>query len=102
VGFIMQQERKLDFPCLSGSFDEKVELTLPAGFKITNLPNAANVQSPLASYVSTYSQQDGKLVITRRLELKYPHVVCTNADSIELRKFAAVVGKDLRAQVLYQ
>jgi transglutaminase-like putative cysteine protease len=102
VGFIMQQERKLDFPCLSGSFDEQVELTLPPDFKISNLPHPAKIDTALVGYASSYTQQDHKLVITRRLEAKYPHVVCTNADSIELRKFAAIVGQDLRAQVLYQ
>jgi transglutaminase-like putative cysteine protease len=102
VASIMQMERKLDFPCLSGSFDEKVELTLPPDFRISNLPHPSDVQSPLASFVSSFTEQDHKLVITRRLEVKYPHVVCNNADSIELRKFATSVGKDLRAQILYQ
>jgi hypothetical protein len=102
IGFIMQQERKLDFPCVSGSFDEQVELTLPPDFKISNLPRPAKVDSALAGYASTYTQQDHKLIVTRRLELRYPHVVCNNADSIELRKFATSVGQDLRAQILYQ
>jgi hypothetical protein len=98
----MQLERKLDFPCLSTAFDETLELTLPPNLKITNLPRPANIVSPLASYASSYTQQQDKLIVTRKLEAKYPHVVCTHADSVELRRFATAVGQDLRAQILYQ
>ena len=98
----MQQERKLDFPCLSGSFEEKVELTLPPDFRISNLPvrRASSRHWPATppvtrSRTTSSSSRAG-------WNTKYPRVVCTNADSIELRKFAASVGQDLRAQMLYQ
>ena len=99
---IMQSERKLDFPCLSTSFSETLELTLPPQMKITHLPTPMNVVSPLGTYVSGYSQQRDRLIVTRKLEANYPRVVCTNSDSIELRKFGSAIGQDLRAQILYQ
>jgi transglutaminase-like putative cysteine protease len=99
----LQVDRKLDFPCPKGTrIEENVELSLPSQITITNLPKAASIESPYGRFVASYEVKEGKLLVNRRLELTPARPVCTAADAVELRKFAAAIGQQLRAQVLYQ
>jgi hypothetical protein len=46
--------------------------------------------------------KEGKLLMSRRLELTPARSICTAADVAELRKFATAISQQLRSQVLYQ
>jgi transglutaminase-like putative cysteine protease len=99
----LRLERKLDFPCPSGAGVEDIlELTLPSQVAISNLPKAVSIESPYGRFTTSHEFKDGRLLVTRRLELDSPRPVCTAADSVELRKFATSISQQLRTQVLYQ
>jgi transglutaminase-like putative cysteine protease len=100
---VLQVERKIDFPCPeSVGTEEILELTLPPEVKITTLPRAASLESPFGTFAASYEVKDGKLLVSRKLEVKAPRAVCTVADTAELRKFATAINQQMRAQVLYQ
>jgi len=102
AGQMLQQERKLDFPCPSGSTEERLELALPAEIKITSLPSASTVDSPYGRFAASYEVTDQKLSIVRKLDFSPAKPACTAADAVELRKFATSISQQMRAQVLYQ
>lgn len=100
---MLQTERKLDFPCPErAEIEESIELTLPAGLTITTLPKAADLVSAYGRFTATYEVKDGKLLLNRKLDSTPPRAVCTAADSAEVRKWAAAISQQMRAQMLYQ
>lgn len=99
---MLQTERKLDFLCPSGGDEQLLELALPSGMKITNLPTAADIESPYGRFSASYEVKDGKLVMVHKLDLKQPRTICTAADYPELRKFATAVDRELKKQILYE
>jgi transglutaminase-like putative cysteine protease len=100
---MLKLDRKLDFACPEGAgIEESVELTLPAGFNITMLPKAADIESAFGRFTASYEVKDGKLLVTRKLDSTPPRAVCTAADSAELRKWATAISQQMRAQILYQ
>jgi transglutaminase-like putative cysteine protease len=99
---MLQLERKLDFPCPAGGSEQRLELTLPEGMKITALPPAADIQSSHGRFTASYEVKDGKLLMAQKLDLKQPASVCTATDYAELRKFATAIDRELRRQVLYE
>jgi transglutaminase-like putative cysteine protease len=102
VSSMNQIARTMDFPCPAGGTEEALSLTLPAGMKITSIPAAANVESAYGRFTSSAEVRDGKLLVTQKLDVKRPHMVCTAADHVELRKFATAIDRELRKQILYQ
>ena len=99
---MLQQERKLDFPCPAGGNEEVLELALAPGMKITTLPANADITSPFGHFIASYSVKDGKLLVSQTLDLRRSQTVCTAADYVELRKFAVAIDKELRKQILYE
>jgi transglutaminase-like putative cysteine protease len=98
----LRMERKLDFPCPAGGSEDRLELALPEGMKITNLPGPADITSPYGHFTAGYEVQEGKLVIREQLDLHRRQTVCTAADDAQLHKFATAIDHELRKQILYQ
>lgn len=99
---VNQITRNLDFPCPAGGTEEVLALTLPEGMKITTLPAAATVESAYGRFTSKPELKDGQLIVSQTLEIKRPRTVCTAADHVELREFAASIDRELRKQILYE
>lgn len=99
---LLQLERKLDFPCPAGGGEQRVELTLPEGMKITSVPPAADIKSDYGHFVASHEVKDGKLIMVQKLHLTQPATVCTAKDYAALRQFATAIDRELRRQVLYE
>lgn len=102
IAGLLQVDRKLDFPCPVGGMEQQLELSLPEGMKISSMPGPADITSAYGSYKSRHEVREGKLLVTRDLQLRRPQTVCTATEYAELRRFATAVDADLRKQILYE
>ena len=65
-----EKDRKHPVMLDSNSFNEKVTVTLPAGFSVDEVPDAVSLDTAFGKYATTYVVKDGKLVFTRSLTTK--------------------------------
>jgi hypothetical protein len=54
----------------ASSFEETVNVKLPAGFKVDEIPDGGKVETAFGTYISTYTSKDGELVLKRKLEIR--------------------------------
>jgi hypothetical protein len=59
--------RKYPINLSSQAFAETVNITLPQGFEVDELPDPLKLDTPFGSYSATYEVKDGKLTFTRKL-----------------------------------
>ncbi len=64
---------------------ETTRITLPAGFKVDELPDAVKVESPFGKFEASWAVDGGVVVFRRRLEIQAQSVPA--AKYAELRKF---------------
>ncbi len=75
-----------------GTWRETVEIALPKGFVVDDLPDPTTLDTPFASYKSSFAKKDGSLEYTREYVLK---AMSLPADQYpELRKFEQQVLAD--------
>ncbi|MGC3980410.1 MAG: DUF3857 domain-containing transglutaminase family protein [Steroidobacteraceae bacterium] len=94
--------RALAFACSGGAREEVTVLTLPSNLKISTLPKATKFDSRIGSYESSYIQAENLITVKRKLELLFTNPTCNSDDYTEIKKLAATVLQDLRAQYLYK
>lgn len=109
VGGLMQfvadttaPEPTVDFVCTNGYAKDKVTIILPKGIKVLAMPRNVEVQGKYQTYKATYQNKDGAVTVVREAQDHTPGPVCAPAVSLDYKKFAVGVKKDLRAQLLYQ
>jgi transglutaminase-like putative cysteine protease len=109
VGGLMQfvadttaPEPTVDFVCTNGYAKDKVTIILPKGIKVLAMPRNVEVQGKYQTYKATYEDKNGVVTVVREAEDHTPGPVCAPAVSLDYKKFAVGVKKDLRAQLLYQ
>ena len=68
--YLTEKDRKHPVMLDSNSFNEKVTVTLPAGFSVDEVPDAVSLDTAFGKYATTYVVKDGKLVFTRSLTTK--------------------------------
>ncbi|MFT3791648.1 MAG: DUF3858 domain-containing protein [Rudaea sp.] len=88
--------------CADTSHREDYTLELPKGIRVTTVPKNASVKRPIGSYNSSYRLEGQTLHVTREMTTTTGTPTCSPAQYGELRAFALEIGKDLRAQILYQ
>ena len=76
--------------------EDRVEYTLPAGYKVEALPEDVSIETSFARYHATYELQDGRLMYKRVLELKVKEIEPELYNSY--RKFMRDVVKSDRAK----
>jgi hypothetical protein len=98
-----KEERK--FP-LAGFADfakhEDYTLVLPPGLKVTSVPKDVKLKTVVGEYESIYTLQGQSLRVVRDLKTTLHSATCSPAQYAQVREFAQGIGKDLRAQVLFQ
>ncbi|MFN0101574.1 MAG: DUF3857 domain-containing protein [Bryobacteraceae bacterium] len=78
---------------------EETTVDLPAGFVVDEAPEPIKLDTPFGTFEGSSSTKDGKLVVTRRLDLKHTEVAA--ADYVKLRDFlSAVAGHQNAVAVL--
>ncbi len=75
-----------------GTWREKVSIALPSGFVVDDLPQPTTLDTPFASYKSSFAQKDGELQYTREYVVKAMSLPAE--DYGELRKFEQQVLAD--------
>lgn len=68
--YLTAKDRKHPVMLDSNSFKEKVTFSLPADFKVDEIPDAVNLDTAFGKYSTTYAVNNGKLVFTRSLTTK--------------------------------
>jgi transglutaminase-like putative cysteine protease len=81
---------------------EDYTLQLPKGLKVTSVPKNAVLKTAVGEYESTYTLQGQSLHVVRDMKTMLHSATCSPAQYAQVREFAQAIGKDLRAQVLYQ
>jgi hypothetical protein len=66
------------------AFNEKINVKLPAGFEVDEMPDPLKLDTPFGTYVSTYEAKDGQLFFTRSLVLR--------SATIPVEQYASVRG----------
>jgi len=79
---------------------DTVEITLPPGYELDELPPPVNLDEPYASYHSKVEFKDGVLRYTRVFELKQLSLPASKA--IELRDFYRTITDDERNSAVFK
>jgi len=66
------------------------------------MPRNVEVQGKYQKYTASYEQKDGVVTVVREAEDHTPGPECAPSVSLDYKKFAVGVKKDLRAQLLYE
>ena len=66
------------------AYTETINVRLPAGFEVDELPDAVKLDAPFGSYVTSYVVKDGQLLFTRKLVVR--------ASTIPVADYAKVRG----------
>ena len=64
---LTQTTRKYPVVLSSRAFSETVRIKLPAGVDVDELPDAVKLDTPFASYKTSYEVKNGELIFTRQL-----------------------------------
>lgn len=67
---LTEKNRKNPISLEANSFIERVQVELPKGFKVDEMPDPVSLSLPFGSYETTYEVKDGKLHFSRRLTTK--------------------------------
>lgn len=86
-----ERDRKLPVELEGLRLRELVELTLPEGFAVEEMPEATAVACPFGNYDNRFASEDGVLVFERVLKL--PPARIPVADYGEVRQFLVDVGR---------
>lgn len=73
---------------------DRIEIVLPDGYQVDELPPPADVDFPFGSYHSKTEVQGKTLVYTRTFEIKEVSVPLDKID--DLKKFYRIIGSDER------
>jgi transglutaminase-like putative cysteine protease len=97
------EKRKFPLAGIAGfAKHEDYTLELPAGLKITSLPKNVELKTSVGEYESVYTLKDRTLRVVRDMRTSIHGATCGPEQYEQLRAFAQAIGKDLRAQVMYQ
>ena len=69
----------------ANAYSETVQVKLPAGFTVDEVPDAVKIETPFGSYVTSYEVKNNELVFKRQLSHKATTIA--PADYAEVRKF---------------
>jgi len=69
----------------ASSYSETVNVQLPAGFTVDEVPDAVKIETPFGSYVTSYEVKDNKLVFKRKLSQQATTIAASDYEVV--RKF---------------
>lgn len=101
-GFSIKNRRYPLAGCVDFEKTEEYKIRLPHQVRMTNLPHSVDVATDIGRYQSAYAVSGQTLTVTRHLRTLGLTGVCSLPQYQQLRDLSTAVGRDLRAQVLYQ
>ncbi|HXC72170.1 MAG TPA: DUF3857 domain-containing protein [Pyrinomonadaceae bacterium] len=78
-------KRTLPVVLRASSYSETVNVQLPAGFTVDEVPDAVKIETPFGSYVTSYEVKDNKLVFKRKLSQQATTIAASDYEVV--RKF---------------
>ena len=69
----------------ANAYSETVQVKLPSGFTVDEVPDAVKIDTPFGSYVTSYEVKDNNLVFKRQLSQKATTIAPTDYETV--RKF---------------
>lgn len=81
---LTERSRKNPINFESNSFTERVQVDLPSGFEVDEMPEPVSLSLPFGTYSTKYEIKEGKLFYTRAL--------ITKRTSVPVEKYAEVQG----------
>ena len=69
----------------ANAYSETVNVTLPAGFKVDEVPDAVKLETPFGTYVTSYEVKNNQLVFKRQLSQQATTIAAADYDKV--RKF---------------
>jgi transglutaminase-like putative cysteine protease len=85
--------------CFAGHQSETIHLSLPDGASVASLPPDVSITGGFASYVATYSTEDGMISVHRRFSVTSPRPLCSADEYEAMRPVLQAARRDMRAQV---
>jgi len=92
-------QRNFPFACRSVRETESIEIQIPAGVRITQVPSGVSFSSGPIRYQSAYRLRGRVLTATRDFVFRRSNSVCDAHDDRRWNEFLKVLQRDLRNQV---
>jgi hypothetical protein len=86
-------------PCRAGREAEEIVVQAPEGHHFEQLPQAVQLDQPLASYHATYDANGPTLTVHRELVSRVPHGTCSADEQETLRPLVSALRADMRSRV---
>jgi len=86
--------RTQPFVCPSATYQQVIDLHVPEGKSVSNVPAQVSISMPLASYQASYQSTEQGLHISRRLVIAMPHQSCSNTVVAEIAPVVDAAVKD--------
>jgi Domain of Unknown Function with PDB structure (DUF3858) len=93
--------RDYAMPMPSLRMTERTIVALPPDVKVSNLPGAVAISSPLGNYTSRYALIGNTVTITRELVITTQGGLVQPEQYPQLRKLMLGAMRDLRSQITY-
>jgi hypothetical protein len=100
ASLMRERARHQDFVCAAVDVEDETRLRLPLGLRVAALPGPASVISGGIFYRSTYTRENGAVVVRRRLTVRHGRATCTPADDRAMRPALARIRRDLRSRIV--
>lgn len=99
-GDVMLTSKTRKYPIVldADAIEETVHITLPADFKVDELPEPLHLSSPFGKYDTTWAAESGAFVFQRRLEMQAQSVPVDQYE--ELKRFLDAVMGSAEAPVV--
>jgi transglutaminase-like putative cysteine protease len=100
--WLAEPQRTQPWVCIGGRFDETAQIALPDTVRVTDLPQDARVQDRFFAFESHYVFDPATRVvqITRRLDARFGHQVCSADEFREMRASLVRIERDALAQIV--
>nr|WP_157202113.1 DUF3857 domain-containing protein [Massilia sp. Root335] len=100
ASLMRERARHLDFVCAAVDVEDETRLRLPQGLRVAALPGPASVITGGIFYRSTYTRENGAVLVRRRLTVRHGRATCTPADDRAMRPALARIRRDLRSRIV--
>lgn len=97
-----ERQRTQPFVCRNVELHERTQITLPANFRVLDMPEPAQAQDRFLDFRSQYTFDPASNVIevTRDGSTHFASDVCSPDEFAQMRPAIETVGRDVRAQVI--
>jgi transglutaminase-like putative cysteine protease len=97
----IREKRSQDFVCGAGTYEQIIDLHLPAGKRLAKVPDSVEIKLPKASFTATYAMNGQILHVERRFVSQVDSEVCTSRIVDEMRPAIVAAWKDASVHLAF-